>query len=253
MKTPEWGAAFLRNDAKARAQHDTLQAIRAGIVPPGASANEAQGAAYLNEVKNTPELAAKFAAGNPEVKAKVAMAVRMQAEGASMEDAAIAESTTPPAKPTDYNMGPLENPTKEQLALDATLRHFLYDARVPRAIGDSVVAAASKALKNFRANGPWRWQRMDESARVNHGEATLAQLRGLWRDRFDDNLKAAHGLIDELDRKHSGKVYAVLDATGLGSDVNFIAAVAAHAERLALRAERRGAEEIAHAPPLQPT
>ncbi len=161
MKSPEWGAAFLRNDTKARAQHDALQAIKNGVVRPGASPNEAQGAAYLHEVKTTPELGAKFAAGDPDVKAKVAMAVRMQAEGASTEDAAIAEGTTPPAKPTDYNMGPLENPTKEQQAVDATLRQFLFDAQVPRAIGDSVVAAASKALKDFEQMAPGGWQRMD--------------------------------------------------------------------------------------------
>lgn len=240
MKTPEWGAAFLKGDAKARAQHDALQAIKAGIVRPGASPSEAQGAAYLHQVKTSDELSAKFAAGDPETVAKVHAAVQMQAEGAGKEDAAIEEGASPPAKPEDYDMGPMEKPTPELQRIDGALRNFLYDARVPRAIGNGIVESAGRALKNFQQMKPGGWGAMDDNMRANHGEAVKAQLRGLWHGDFDKNLQAAHGLTDELDRRNGGRVYAFLEMTGLGSDVNFIVAVAQHAERLALRKERRG-------------
>jgi hypothetical protein len=216
--------------------------------------------AQLESNRKNPDFAKRFGNGDTAARAEMDLLFKRMAQldgasgGVATEQAQAAKNdpaaamddamTTAPASPAAYDLGPIEGEiTKEVQAADTMLRSFLHDAKVPRAIGDSVAKAASQAIRGYKQQHPDGWPGMGDGQRAAHGVNTEAQLRQVWGDKFDANLRSAKELTVELDEKHKGRVVAYLEHTGLGSDPRVILAIQQHAERLLARNERRAAKK----------
>ena len=108
----------------------------------------------------------------------------------------------PPAKESDYiiqyytpGQAPAVLPKEVQTA-DANLRGWMADAGLSREQGNSLVTTMSKMIQHTHP--------LSANEREAYKDAENAKLAKLFGDTWDDQLKPAARMIDELDRKRPG-------------------------------------------------
>lgn len=116
-------------------------------------------------------------------------AMLAESEAQRSEDAmqtAVDKSMAPPRSPHEYLLGPAGD-TPEDAALDTAFRQAMFDAAIPREIGNSVAAGVEKTAQFLLKASP-------EQAERYMGEQEAA-LRRVWGSAFDARLEVFESFL----------------------------------------------------------